>query len=740
MSSRQGRSRSRIKPADSAAEGEAGQAGRISRAMKNPSMPPLPGHSAGVVRRPPSAVIASSSPGTSSAPHRIAAAASAAPAPPRRAAALPRAAASTPRRPAARPAAAWRRRHRAGGPAAPSAPRCRAGASGAARRDGGGWCRWRCTARPAAPRRAAPPAASAAASAATTVGLQAQPGEIVAQPGEPRGVALDRCDLARRRRPVARSCRPGRRTDRRRARRGAPPAAAPAAPRRRPAPRTRPRRSRAGRSTRVPARVAPRPSRQRRAARRRRRAGRERQVERRLVLVRLGDGARLRRPRRPIARAGVSRRGPSSPSSAAGPACGHPAQHGVHQPGEGRQPARPRQRDRGGHRGMRRRAEQQQPGRAEAQHVAHRRRRGLAQQRLQHGVQRAQPAQHRGGQPMGGGAVARLQRAAARPAPPPAGGAGRARRRADRRRRRGSGRTSRASCRQRRHEERCPEQRAGRKRGQSFDINPGPGQIRIEPADMGHRGVGVRPQILLEHHPVRPDLERHDAGISVARRPGQHGEAVGQLFALAAMISPRPARTGPGRSECGRDNPGTAPVISASGRASSPPPRRSAAKPPAGWGLVVLGRPVQTVLLAGAGKELPGIFVAKVEIGALRHRRWRAGCGSRRSRSRRCADRRSPARPRTNRNASARWPSPAESAAANRSGRRRAPAGPRLRACSRCAAANASRKCCRALWSATVSPEASRASLPGPNTARRAAGSSAFSAASSAATASSGVA
>ena len=49
--------------------------------------------------------------------------------------------------------------------------------------------------------------------------------------------------------------------------------------------------------------------------------------------------------------------------------------------------------------------QQQQPGRADAQDIADRIGRLLAQERFQHRVQRAHPPQHRSGEPMRGGAV-----------------------------------------------------------------------------------------------------------------------------------------------------------------------------------------------------------------------------------------------------------------------------------------------------------------------------------------------
>ena len=52
--------------------------------------------------------------------------------------------------------------------------------------------------------------------------------------------------------------------------------------------------------------------------------------------------------------------------------------------------------------------EQQEGGGAEAQDVHHLGRRGLGQERLQHGVERAHAAQHGGGKAMTGGTVAGL--------------------------------------------------------------------------------------------------------------------------------------------------------------------------------------------------------------------------------------------------------------------------------------------------------------------------------------------
>ncbi len=55
------------------------------------------------------------------------------------------------------------------------------------------------------------------------------------------------------------------------------------------------------------------------------------------------------------------------------------------------------------------RVEQQQLRRAQAEHVTDRRGRLATEERLQHRVQRARPAQHGGGDPVRGGAVARFR-------------------------------------------------------------------------------------------------------------------------------------------------------------------------------------------------------------------------------------------------------------------------------------------------------------------------------------------
>ena len=145
------------------------------------------------------------------------------------------------------------------------------------------------------------------------------------------------------------------------------------------------------------------------AAVRRQGAGTQRQVQRRLVLVRQRDGARLGAPGGPQPGRGVEPRAVEV-GQRRRPRLGDATQHRVHQAGEGVQPAEARQGDRGSDRGVRRRVQQQQPGGAEAQHVAHRLGWRALEERFQHGVQRAEPAQRRGHQAMRRGAVARGER------------------------------------------------------------------------------------------------------------------------------------------------------------------------------------------------------------------------------------------------------------------------------------------------------------------------------------------
>ncbi len=140
--------------------------------------------------------------------------------------------------------------------------------------------------------------------------------------------------------------------------------------------------------------------------------------------------------------AGVSSRGPSRSASAARARLGHTTEHGIDHARERRQPAGARQCDRGRDRGVVRRVQQQQPGRAQPQHVAHRLGRRLAQERLQHRVQRSHPPQHRRGQPMRRRTIPRRRWREARPVPPRAAGGDRAPRSADRKRPHASGRPS----------------------------------------------------------------------------------------------------------------------------------------------------------------------------------------------------------------------------------------------------------------------------------------------------------
>ncbi len=149
------------------------------------------------------------------------------------------------------------------------------------------------------------------------------------------------------------------------------------------------------------------PGRQHLARQRRLGAGRQREVERRFPRMRFGDRPRVPPPARPEPGGRVEPR-TVEPVQRRLALVGDPAQHRVHQPGERRQLARPGQAHRGRHRGVRRRVEQQQPRRAEPQHVPHRLWRRAGQERLEHGIERAEPAQHRGGEPVRRGPVARL--------------------------------------------------------------------------------------------------------------------------------------------------------------------------------------------------------------------------------------------------------------------------------------------------------------------------------------------
>ena len=85
------------------------------------------------------------------------------------------------------------------------------------------------------------------------------------------------------------------------------------------------------------------------------------------------------------------------------------AQHGVDQAGERRETAAFRQVNRGADSGMHRRFQQQQPGGTDAQDLADGFRRLLAQEGLQHCVQRAHAAQHGRGEAMCSGSVPGFQ-------------------------------------------------------------------------------------------------------------------------------------------------------------------------------------------------------------------------------------------------------------------------------------------------------------------------------------------
>ena len=84
------------------------------------------------------------------------------------------------------------------------------------------------------------------------------------------------------------------------------------------------------------------------------------------------------------------------------------AEHGIDQAGEGGEGAAAGESDACGDSGMGRRVEQQELGRAEAQHLADGVGRGAAQEGFQYRVERPGAAQHGGGEPMGRGTVARF--------------------------------------------------------------------------------------------------------------------------------------------------------------------------------------------------------------------------------------------------------------------------------------------------------------------------------------------
>ncbi len=79
---------------------------------------------------------------------------------------------------------------------------------------------------------------------------------------------------------------------------------------------------------------------------------------------------------------------------------GNPAQDRVDQPGEGAEAGAPGERDRGRDGGVRRGRKEQEGGGAKAEHMPHRDRRGAAEMRLEHRIERPEPPQHRRRQPM----------------------------------------------------------------------------------------------------------------------------------------------------------------------------------------------------------------------------------------------------------------------------------------------------------------------------------------------------
>jgi len=98
------------------------------------------------------------------------------------------------------------------------------------------------------------------------------------------------------------------------------------------------------------------PGRQQHAAGRRLGARTEGQVERRFVPVRLGDGARVAAPAGPEPGRRIEARAVEALQRRLAPVR-DPAQHGIHQAGEGREPPGAGQRDRCRHRGVGRRVQ-----------------------------------------------------------------------------------------------------------------------------------------------------------------------------------------------------------------------------------------------------------------------------------------------------------------------------------------------------------------------------------------------
>ena len=390
--------------------------------MKKPSIPPRSAHMPGLVRRKPSAVSASGKKASFGRRERIVRDATARQG--SRDAGLALLGLQRTDRVDQPPA---RAQHADGGGQQPvlrrrSAPARRAVVSGAGRRDGGGSFRWHCTAHPAGWRRTALAGASRGIGL-HRLGLQTPAPQVILQPREPHRVALDGDNRGTGRSKLGSL-----------AARGGAEVGNPFARLRREQsggqsggrvlhPEIALRRSLAISVTRVPAgkRTEPVGSISPPGGT----ASRACSVTSSGASLLVGH-RRWRapcRPRTPRARPACPGAAPSSSASAARPSFGHTAQHGIDQAGEGRQPAGTRQRDRGGDGGMARRIQQQEPRGAQAQHVAHRFRRRLAQERLEHRVQRSHPPQHRRGQPMRRGTVAaapageRVQCLLERPAP-----------------------------------------------------------------------------------------------------------------------------------------------------------------------------------------------------------------------------------------------------------------------------------------------------------------------------------
>ena len=128
------------------------------------------------------------------------------------------------------------------------------------------------------------------------------------------------------------------------------------------------------------------------------------EVERGFGGVAGGDGAGIGAPARPEPGGGVEA-GCVQRVEHGGAGLGDATEHGVHEAGERRQAAGAGERDGGGDGGMGGGVQQQQSGGTHAQDVAHLGWRGATQPGFQDGVERAEPAEHGGGQAVGGGAV-----------------------------------------------------------------------------------------------------------------------------------------------------------------------------------------------------------------------------------------------------------------------------------------------------------------------------------------------